>query len=46
MIEEKDPIALSLFKKYKEIRMPKLGLPKADVDMLIEYMKIQKHQRR
>jgi len=41
MIEEKDPIATALFKKYKEIRMPPLGLPEADVNMLIEFMKIQ-----
>ncbi|HSE18797.1 MAG TPA: SCO family protein [Pyrinomonadaceae bacterium] len=41
LIEEKDPIATSLFTKYKEIRMPKLGLPEADVNTLIDYMKIQ-----
>jgi protein SCO1 len=41
MIEEKDPIATALFKKYKEIRMPPLGVPEADVNILIEYMKIQ-----
>ena len=41
MLEEKDPIATALFKKYKEIRMPPLGLPEKDVNMLIEFMKIQ-----
>lgn len=41
LIEEKDPIATSLFKKYKEIRMPRLNLPDADVNTLIEYMKLQ-----
>jgi protein SCO1/2 len=41
MIEEKDPIATALFKKYKEIRMPPLGLPEADVNTLIEFMKTQ-----
>ncbi len=41
LIEEKDPIATALFKKYKEIRMPPLGLPEADVNTLIEYMKTQ-----
>jgi len=41
MIDEKDPIATALFKKYKEIRMPPLGLPEADVNTLIEFMKIQ-----
>jgi protein SCO1 len=40
LIEEKDPIATALFKKYKEIRMPPLSLPEADVNTLIEYMKI------
>jgi protein SCO1/2 len=41
LIEEKDPIATALFKKYKEIRMPPLGLPEKDVNTLIEFMKIQ-----
>ena len=41
LIEEKDPIATALFKKYKEIRMPRLGLPEADVNTLIEFMKTQ-----
>lgn len=41
MIEEKDPIATALFQKYKGIQMPKLGLPEADVNTLIEFMKTQ-----
>jgi protein SCO1 len=41
MIEENDPIATALFKKYKEVRMPPLGLPEADVNTLIEFMKTQ-----
>jgi protein SCO1/2 len=41
MIDEKDPIATALFKKYKEVRMPPLGLPEADVNVLIEFMKLQ-----
>jgi protein SCO1 len=41
LIEEKDPIATALFKKYKEVRMPPLGLPETDVNTLIEYMKTQ-----
>jgi protein SCO1/2 len=41
LIEEKDPIATALFKKYREIRMPRLGLPEADVNTLIEFMKTQ-----
>jgi hypothetical protein len=41
LIDEKDPIATALFKKYKEIRMPRLNLPQEDVNTLIEFMKIQ-----
>ena len=41
LIDEKDPIATALFKQYKEIRMPRLGLPETDVKTLIEFMKIQ-----
>jgi protein SCO1/2 len=41
LIEEKDPIATALFKKYKEIRMPRLNLAQEDVNTLIEFMKIQ-----
>ena len=41
LIEAKDPIAIALFKKYKEIRMPPLNLPQADVNTLIEFMKSQ-----
>ncbi|HKG59683.1 MAG TPA: SCO family protein [Pyrinomonadaceae bacterium] len=41
LIDEKDPIATSLFKKYREIRMPRLGLPEADVNTLIEFMKTE-----
>lgn len=41
LIEENDPIASALFKKYREIRMPKMGLAEVDVDTLIEFMKTQ-----
>jgi len=41
LIEENDPIATALFKKYREIRMPKMGLAQVDVDTLIEFMKTQ-----
>jgi protein SCO1 len=41
LLEEKDPIATALFKKYKEIRMPPLNLPEADVNTLIEFLKNQ-----
>ncbi len=41
LIYEQDPIATALFKKYREIRMPRLGLPQEDVNTLIEFMKTQ-----
>ena len=41
LIDEKDPIATALFKKYNEVRMPRLGLAEADVNTLIEFMKTQ-----
>lgn len=41
LLDEKDPLATALFKKYNEIRMPKLGLPEEDVNTIIEYMKTQ-----
>jgi protein SCO1/2 len=41
LIDENDPIATALFKKYREIRMPKMGLAEMDVDTLIEFMKTQ-----
>ena len=41
LIEEKDPIATALFKQYKEIRMPRLGLADEDVNTVIEFMKTQ-----
>ena len=39
LIEEKDPIATALFKKYKEVQMPRLNLAEADVNVLIDFMK-------
>jgi protein SCO1/2 len=41
LLAEKDPITMELFKKYKEVRMPKLGLPEADVNTLIDYLSRQ-----
>jgi protein SCO1 len=41
LLAEKDPIAMALFKKYKEVRMPKLGLAEADVNTLIDFMRRQ-----
>ena len=39
LIAEKDPIAMALFKQYKEVQMPRLGLAEADVNVLIDFMK-------
>jgi protein SCO1/2 len=39
LLEEKDPIATALFKQYKEVQMPRLGLADADVNVLIDFMK-------
>lgn len=39
LLAEKDPIATALFKQYKEVQMPRLGLAEADVNMLIDFMK-------
>ena len=41
LLDEKDPLATALFKKYNGIRMPKMGLPDADVNVLIDFMKTQ-----
>lgn len=38
MLAEKDPIALALFAKYKEITMPNLGLNDADAHAVIDYI--------
>ncbi|HET6977551.1 MAG TPA: SCO family protein [Pyrinomonadaceae bacterium] len=41
LLVEKDPIATALYKKYREIQMPRLGLPETDANTLIEYLKTQ-----
>ena len=41
MPAEKDPIATALFKQYKEIQMPNLGLSRADIADVIEYIEAQ-----
>jgi protein SCO1/2 len=38
MIAEKDPIAVELFSKYKEVRMPNLRVGDADMDALINFL--------
>lgn len=39
MLAEGDPLALELFARYREIRMPNLGLSGADVAAVVDYMK-------
>jgi protein SCO1 len=39
LIDEKDPIATALFKKYNEVQMPRLNLAEADVNVIIDFMK-------
>lgn len=39
LLAEKDPIATALFKKYNEVQMPKLGLPEADVNSLLDFLR-------
>jgi protein SCO1/2 len=38
MLAENDPIAVGLYRKYKEVRMPNEGLHEVDVATLIEYI--------
>jgi protein SCO1/2 len=49
MLEEKDPISISLFEAYDKVPMPNLKLSDVDVDALIKYLseeseKIKKEQ--
>lgn len=39
MLEEKDPLALSLYEKYNRVPMPNLRLSDTDVDNLVEYIR-------
>lgn len=41
MLAEKDPLAVALFSKYKEVQMPNLRLGKEDVDSIIAYIETQ-----
>ena len=38
MLDEKDPIAVELFAKYKGVRMPNLDLNAEDVALLVSYI--------
>ena len=46
MLAEKDPIALALFKKYKEIPMPNVGLHEVDVATILAYLEAQTNAHR
>jgi cytochrome oxidase Cu insertion factor (SCO1/SenC/PrrC family) len=46
MLEEKDPIAMALFKKYDELPMPNLKLGDIEVEALIEYMETESRRVR
>ncbi|MDT4864790.1 Cytochrome c [compost metagenome] len=38
LVEQKDPIALALFARFKQVQMPNLGLGEQDVEALIHYL--------
>ncbi|MFL5396987.1 MAG: SCO family protein [Myxococcales bacterium] len=38
MLAQKDPIAVSLFEKFKAVRMPNLALSKYEITTLVEYL--------
>ena len=38
MLEEKDPIAMELYAKYKNVAMPNMQLNKVEVSAIIDYM--------
>ena len=39
--EEKDPIAVALYERYKHLRMPNLALIPEDIDSIIKFLKTQ-----
>jgi protein SCO1 len=41
LLADKDPVAVALFSKYNNVKMPNLHLPPADVKTLIEYLDAQ-----
>jgi protein SCO1/2 len=38
MLQEKDPIAVELFAKYKNVRMPNLSVAPEDVALLLSHI--------
>jgi protein SCO1/2 len=41
VLAEKDPIAVALFKKYKEVRMPNLNMAEIDLKNLVDFLERQ-----
>jgi protein SCO1 len=41
VLAEKDPIAVALFKKYNEVRMPNLNMAEIDLNNLIDFLQRQ-----
>lgn len=41
MLANKDPLAMSLFKQYKEVRMPNLRLGPEDTEFVVRYLEAQ-----
>ena len=44
MLAEKDPLAMQLYTKYREVPMPNLGLNDVDVQALVDYMQRESRQ--
>jgi protein SCO1/2 len=45
VLAEKDPVALALFKKYKEVRMPNLNMAEIDLRNLVDFLERQSAQK-
>lgn len=45
MIAERDPVAIAMMARYRNLPMPNLGLSEAETADLIEYMRTQDHRR-
>jgi protein SCO1/2 len=41
MLAEKDPVAIALFAKYKQVNMPNLRLSSVEIDAVLNYLKTQ-----
>lgn len=41
VLAEKDPVAVALFKKYKEVRMPNLNMAEIDLKNLVDFLERQ-----